>query len=165
MPRILQLGIAIALLFIPRNTRAAGKTNIYIDQIPLYSELPACAEDRLSAIVRAQFSGCGDDMQLTSFACFCIDSSSEFSSIISTAVQSQCQIAATATGAKVTSGNPSATTKAARRLRIRASATPAPTATGAVAADVSSALEAFNSYCSKTTELSRRKSFLQQIQL
>lgn len=61
---------------------AAGKTSIYIDQIPLYSKLPECAEGRLSAIVRAQYSGCGDDMSLTSFSCFCIDSSSYVNSVL-----------------------------------------------------------------------------------
>jgi hypothetical protein len=55
---------------------AAIKTSIYINEIPGYSQLPSCAEDRLSAIVRAQSSGCGDDQQLTSFSCFCIDQSS-----------------------------------------------------------------------------------------
>jgi hypothetical protein len=55
--------------------QAVPKTSIFIDQIPLYSSLPSCAEDQLSTIVRAQYSGCGDDMQLTSFSCFCLDSS------------------------------------------------------------------------------------------
>jgi len=55
---------------------AAIKTSIYIDQVPGYSALAPCAEDRVSAIVRAQASGCGDNMQLTSFSCFCIDQSS-----------------------------------------------------------------------------------------
>jgi hypothetical protein len=54
---------------------AAMKTSIYIDEIPGYSKLAPCAEERISAIVRAQASGCGDDMQLTSFSCFCIDHS------------------------------------------------------------------------------------------
>lgn len=54
---------------------SARKTSIYIDQIPLYSKLPECAEKPLSAIVRAQSSGCGDSQQLTSFSCFCLDQS------------------------------------------------------------------------------------------
>jgi hypothetical protein len=52
-----------------------GKTSIYIDRVPAYSSLEQCAQSRVSAIVRAQASGCGDDMALTSFSCFCIDSS------------------------------------------------------------------------------------------
>ena len=52
-----------------------GKTSIYIDKVPAYSSLEQCAQSRVSAIVRAQASGCGDDMALTSFSCFCIDSS------------------------------------------------------------------------------------------
>jgi hypothetical protein len=55
---------------------AAIKTSIYINQVAGYSQLPSCAEDRVSAIVRAQSSGCGDQQALTSFGCFCIDQSS-----------------------------------------------------------------------------------------
>jgi hypothetical protein len=57
------------------SVQAAPQTSIFIDQIPLYDALPACAEERVSAIIRAQSSGCGDNMQLTSFSCFCVDSS------------------------------------------------------------------------------------------
>ncbi|KAF1967468.1 hypothetical protein BU23DRAFT_291142 [Bimuria novae-zelandiae CBS 107.79] len=132
-------------------TEAALKTNIYIDQVPLYSKLASCAEDRVSAIIRAQASGCGDDMQLTSFACFCVDSSSEFSSIISTAVADQCSSAATE--AALTARH--AVQTQVERLRARATVTPAPTSTGAVAKNVRNALELFDSYCSKSTELTR----------
>lgn len=136
-----------------RNVEAALKTHIYIDQVPIYSKLASCAQDRLSAIVRAQSSGCGDEMQLTSFACFCVDSSSEFASIISTAVVDQC--GATATKATLTARHVIATP--VHRLQARASITSAPNPTGAIAGNVRSALEAFDSYCSKSTELTRCK--------
>ncbi|KAL5380667.1 hypothetical protein DPSP01_007728 [Paraphaeosphaeria sporulosa] len=131
---------------------AAVKTHIYIDQIPIYTKLASCAQDRISAIVRAQASGCGDDTQLTSFACFCIDSSSQFATIISTAVEDQCSSAATE--AAFTAEHAAAKLPA-HRVRARATVTPAPTPTGAVVRNVNSALEAFNSYCSKSTELTR----------
>ncbi|CAO2647430.1 Nn.00g083520.m01.CDS01 [Neocucurbitaria sp. VM-36] len=134
---------------------AAGKTHIYIDQIPLYTELAPCAQGRLNDIVRNQFSGCGDDQQLTSFACFCIDSSSQFSSIISTAVAQQCS---RSTGQAITSSalnrrSSQPTAAAARRgVGVRQiTATP----TGAAAQQMSSALEVWDSYCAKSTELAR----------
>lgn len=65
-----------SLLALLTTTEAAIKTSIWIDQIPAYSALAPCAENRVSAVVRAQASGCGDDQQLTSFACFCVDQSS-----------------------------------------------------------------------------------------
>ncbi|KAF2448868.1 hypothetical protein P171DRAFT_481908 [Karstenula rhodostoma CBS 690.94] len=131
---------------------AAVKTHIYIDQIPIYTKLASCAQDRISAIVRAQASGCGDDTQLTSFACFCIDSSSQFASIISTAVKDQCSSAATE--AALTARHAAEKTPV-HRVRARATVTPAPTPSGVVAGNVKSALEAFDSYCSKSTELIR----------
>lgn len=131
---------------------AAGKTHIYIDQIPIYTKLASCAQDRVSAIVRAQASGCGDDTQLTSFACFCIDSSSQFVSILSSAVEDQCSSAATEAAL---TARQAAVTPLEQRVRARATVTPAPTPTGAVAGNVKSALEAFDSYCSKSTELTR----------
>ena len=60
-------------LAITTTVQAAGKTSIYIDQIPGYSALAPCAENRVSAIVRAQASGCVDVQALTSFSCFCLD--------------------------------------------------------------------------------------------
>ncbi|CAG8983429.1 hypothetical protein HYALB_00000598 [Hymenoscyphus albidus] len=115
-------------------TSTAVKTSIFIDQIPNYSLLPSCAEDRVSAIIRAQASGCGDDQQLTSFSCFCVDMSTYYASVISTAVQSWCAINATATVA------PESLTAQATLT------TPLP--------EVGSALSVFSSYCAKTTELS-----------
>lgn len=64
--------------------------SIFIDAIPEYSALPVCAENALSEIVRDMASGCGDDSKTTSFSCFCTDSSSQFASIISTQVESDC---------------------------------------------------------------------------
>jgi len=114
-----------AILSIITTTHAAIQTSIYIDQIPAYSSLAPCAENRVSAVVRAQASGCGDNQQLTSFSCFCIEQSSHISSIISTAVQDYC---------------------AAQATTLTASATaPLP--------EVTSAIEVFNSYCARSTEL------------
>lgn len=150
----MQLFILLTCLFSSLGyVEAALKTFIYIDQVPIYSKLASCAQDRLSAIVRAQSSGCGDEMQLTSFACFCLDSSSQFASIISTAVVDQCGTAATKTA--LTARHAIATPIHA--LRARASIISTPTPTGTVAGNVRSALEAFDSYCSKSTELTRCK--------
>ncbi|PSN74965.1 hypothetical protein BS50DRAFT_581715 [Corynespora cassiicola Philippines] len=113
-----------SVLALSASLALAKKTSIYIDQIPLYSSLEPCAQDRMSAIIRAQASGCGDERQLTSFSCFCIDNSSLMSSIISTAVEASC--AATATQSVTAT-------------------TPMP--------QVSSALELFHSYCARSTEL------------
>lgn len=137
-----------------RYAEAAGETHIYIDQVPIYSKLASCAQDRVSAIVRAQSSGCGDNTQLTSFACFCLDSSSQFASIISTAVENQCGGGTTSTAL---TARHAAVQTTVHRARARATVTSAPTpiSSNAAAADVGSALEAFNSYCSKSTELSR----------
>lgn len=114
-----------AVLSILTTTQAAIKTSIYIDQIPAYSSLAPCAENRVSAVVRAQASGCGDEQQLTSFSCFCVEQYSHISSVISTAVQDYC-------GAQATTLTASATA-------------PLP--------EVTSAIEVFNSYCARSTEL------------
>ncbi|PVI07915.1 hypothetical protein DM02DRAFT_666382 [Periconia macrospinosa] len=106
---------------------SARKTSIFIDQIPLYSKLPECAENRISAIVRAQSSGCGDSQALTSFECFCIDQSTMMASIISRDVQSQCGASMTASGSV-------------------SLVTPLP--------QVTQAVDVFNSYCERSTELS-----------
>lgn len=65
-------------------------TKNYIDTIPGYHDLSTCAEDVLSTIVRAQYRGCGDNNALTSYTCFCTDSSSFFSSEITAAVSATC---------------------------------------------------------------------------
>jgi hypothetical protein len=120
-----------AILSVVTTTHAAIKTSIYIDQLEAYSALPPCAENRVSAIVRAQASGCGDDQQLTSFNCFCVEQSSHISSIISTAVQDYC---------------------AAKATTLTASATaPLP--------EVTSAIAVFNSYCARSTELAWCKQY------
>lgn len=141
------LSLLLIVIIGVRHVEGAAKTSIYIDQIPLYTQLASCAQDRISAIIRAQASGCGDDSQLTSFACFCVDSSSEFSSIISTAVVDKCQSGVKE--ATITRGGSSISQTANNQLRARATVTAAPTE------EVQQALELFNSYCSKSTELTR----------
>ncbi|KAK4450973.1 hypothetical protein QBC34DRAFT_436967 [Podospora aff. communis PSN243] len=64
---------------------------IYIDTVPAYAQLPACAEVPLSTIVRDMNAGkCGDGGKETSFSCFCGASSTVFNSYISEAVSSRC---------------------------------------------------------------------------
>ncbi|OBT89652.1 hypothetical protein VE02_01794 [Pseudogymnoascus sp. 03VT05] len=63
---------------------------VYINQVPEYSQLPACAEVPLSTIVRNMVSGCGDNHQTTSCGCFCISSSAKFDRVIGTDVASRC---------------------------------------------------------------------------
>ncbi len=64
---------------------------IFINQVPAYSALPACAEAPLSNIVRNMASGCGDGGRTTSYACFCAaTAASHFGRVISTDVVSQC---------------------------------------------------------------------------
>lgn len=46
--------------------------------------------DVLSTVVRDENSGCQDTYALTSYTCFCTDSSSYFSNVISTDVVSGC---------------------------------------------------------------------------
>lgn len=65
-------------------------TKNYIDTISGYIELSTCAEGVLSTVVRAQQSGCGDNQALTSYTCFCTDSSSYFKRMISTEVTNSC---------------------------------------------------------------------------
>jgi hypothetical protein len=146
------LALALSFAAIPY-TKAEGETSIWINQIPLYDELAPCASERISAIIRAQESGCNDDSAHTSFACFCIDSSSEFSSIISTAVAQQCSRQTEAQVATITAIDDAAqiTPVPARRGAARRQATVTP------AQDVSSALDLFASYCAKSTMLSKCK--------
>lgn len=67
-----------------------AKTKNYIDTISGYDELSACAVDVLSTIVRDENSGCQDTYALTSYTCFCTDSSSFFSNAISRDVVAGC---------------------------------------------------------------------------
>ncbi|KAK1830192.1 hypothetical protein QBC39DRAFT_331737 [Podospora conica] len=65
---------------------------IYIDTVPEYAQLPACAEAPLSTLVRDMEppGKCGDNGKETSFSCFCGTSSTVFNSYISEAVSSRC---------------------------------------------------------------------------
>lgn len=69
---------------------ASSAQQIYIDNVPGYSDLDSCAEPPLSTVVRDMYSGCGDGGVYTSFSCFCTASSSYMASVISTAVLSYC---------------------------------------------------------------------------
>jgi hypothetical protein len=160
------LALGLSMATIP-HANAEGETSIWINEIPLYSSLAPCASDRISAIIRAQKSGCNDDSAHTSFACFCIDSSSQFSSIISTAVAQQCS--GQASGEEIAadeSPNVQASVVVIETALVPAEITGVPARRGAalirqVAAtpigDVASALELFESYCAKATMLSKCK--------
>lgn len=71
-------------------TKVIQTTN-YIDTIEGYSSLSSCAIDVLSTVVRGEFSGCGGwDDNLTSYTCFCTDSYSFMSTVISTDIITSC---------------------------------------------------------------------------
>lgn len=70
------------------------QTTNYIDTISGYHDLSTCAEQVLSTVVRGEFSGCGDTYALTSYTCFCTDSSSYMSAVISKDVMSSCPVSA-----------------------------------------------------------------------
>lgn len=71
-------------------TKVIQTTN-YIDTIDGYSSLSSCAIDVLSTVVRGEFSGCGGwDDNLTSYTCFCTDSYSFMSTVISTDIITSC---------------------------------------------------------------------------
>lgn len=81
------LVLLLAILCLPHHTLPQ---QIFIDKIPTYSSLSACAVNPVSSIVRDMASGCGDDSRTTSYACFCYTSSAAFARIISTAVVENC---------------------------------------------------------------------------
>jgi hypothetical protein len=97
------------LLLLPFLTKVLSQaTPIYINEVPLYSQMASCAEAPVSSIVRDMYDGCGDHGATTSYTCFCTASSSIFNHKIATAVSSACN---------------------------------------GTAADVSTALEVYQSYC------------------
>lgn len=89
--------LALLLLTLPAAVIAQASvetvTKNYIDTISGYASLSSCAEGVLSTVVRGQFSGCGDSNALTSYTCFCTDSSSYMSAVISSDVVSSCPAA------------------------------------------------------------------------
>lgn len=87
----------LLLMAAPLMARAADSasskakvTSVFIDTVSGYDELSTCAEEVLSTIVRAQYSGCGDKGAVTSYTCFCTDSSSLMSHMITSAVSQSC---------------------------------------------------------------------------
>ena len=73
------------------------QTTNYIDTIDGYSSLSSCALEVLSTVVRGEFSGCGNVAnELTSYTCFCTDSYSFMSNVISTDVIESCNGGSTA---------------------------------------------------------------------
>lgn len=70
------------------------ETRNYINQLSDYSLLGRCAEPQVSTIVRNMAFGCGDGGKMTSFACFCSSSSSDYDSMIGLHVRTACGAAA-----------------------------------------------------------------------
>jgi hypothetical protein len=84
------------IAFILGATSQTFAQSIWINEVPGYVSLPACAETRLSIIVRDMSSGCGAS---TSYACFCSASYSTMNTIIASAVYSDCYNGADANSA------------------------------------------------------------------
>lgn len=84
------LNIAVVIRRAGTSSSSVTKTKNYIDTISGYHELSECAVSVLSTIVRDENSGCQDTYALTSYTCFCTDSSSFFSNVISRDVASDC---------------------------------------------------------------------------
>ncbi|KAF2443105.1 hypothetical protein P171DRAFT_487059 [Karstenula rhodostoma CBS 690.94] len=76
---------SVAVWLLAASAAASGPTKIYIDSVPEYDLLQSCAEHEVSMAY-----GCGDGSQLTSYACFCYQSSAYYSRMISTRVNSAC---------------------------------------------------------------------------
>lgn len=89
---VLRLLLLMAAPLVARaaDTASARVTSVFIDTVSGYDELSTCAEEVLSTIVRAQYSGCGDKGAVTSYTCFCTDSSSLMSHMITSAVSQSC---------------------------------------------------------------------------
>lgn len=89
---ILRLLLLVAAPLVARAEDSAKPkvTSVFIDTVSGYDELSTCAEEVLSTIVRAQYSGCGDRGAVTSYTCFCTDSSSLMSHLITDAVTRDC---------------------------------------------------------------------------
>lgn len=87
---LLFLNTAVIIRRVKGSSAAPPKTKNYIDTISGYDELSACAVEVLSTVVRDENSGCQDTYALTSYTCFCTDSSSYFSNVISRDVVSGC---------------------------------------------------------------------------
>lgn len=84
------LNIAAIIRRARSSSSSVPKTKNYIDTISGYNELSECAVSVLSTVVRDENSGCQDTYALTSYTCFCTDSSSFFSNVISRDVVSGC---------------------------------------------------------------------------
>ncbi|RDW57817.1 hypothetical protein BP5796_12618 [Coleophoma crateriformis] len=83
------INFIVPLLYIS-SVQASSPTTYYIDKVPAYSDLPTCAVEPLSSIVRGMVSGCGDGQKYTSYSCFCSSQSSRFNSIIYSKVAQNC---------------------------------------------------------------------------
>lgn len=65
-------------------------TKIWVNQVAEYSELASCAVGPISTIVRGMSAGCGDGGAITSYSCFCSESSAHFNAVIATSVSQKC---------------------------------------------------------------------------
>lgn len=89
-PPLLVLLIALSVASLAESVSSIIQTSNYIDTVSGYDELSTCAEQVLSTVVRGEYSGCADQYALTSYTCFCTDSSSFMSAVISKDVMSSC---------------------------------------------------------------------------
>ncbi|KAF2737432.1 hypothetical protein EJ04DRAFT_550593 [Polyplosphaeria fusca] len=84
------MALLVLAVVLPWAAWADGPTSIYINQVPEYDLLESCAETQLSTIVRDMAYLCGDGSKLTSYACFCYQSSAKASSMIGKHVSTAC---------------------------------------------------------------------------
>lgn len=172
---ILRLLVLVAAPLVARaqDSAPAKVTSIFIDTVSGYDELSTCAEEVLSTIVRAQYSGCGDQGAVTSYTCFCTASSSLMSVMITQAVSRRCDSSIVSDQASSAidvfdaycaigvPGDLATATTAASSAGRTASASPASTASttaaSATAVDSGSASSTPTSASSPSSSMSRSK--------
>lgn len=132
------------------------KTRVYLDEVPAYWQLPACAMTPISTIVRDMSKGCGDGGRLTSYACFCTESYRKARWDISTEIAAKCSSGSVASarmvvGLAVDAGGLTTSADTATTL-AKAATTTVPRVSGTAKSSpqeaVSSALGVFEAYCS-----------------
>ncbi|KAK8067804.1 hypothetical protein PG996_006916 [Apiospora saccharicola] len=132
------------------------KTRVYLDEVPAYWQLPACALTPISTIVRDMSKGCGDGGRLTSYACFCTESHRKARWDISTEISAQCSAAKSSAGmmARTINAGPTTTTAVTiPTLEVEAATTTTGSGVSGTESSspqeaVSSALDVFEAYCS-----------------
>ncbi|KAK8102964.1 hypothetical protein PG984_016110 [Apiospora sp. TS-2023a] len=136
------------------------KTRVYLDEVPAYWQLPACALTPISTIVRDMSKGCGDGGRLTSYACFCTESYRKARWDISTEIAAKCSSGGDSARmmARTVDAGPTTTTAVTIATLAGAVAAAATTGSGGSGGSgtesasprdaVGSALGVFEAYCS-----------------